>query len=583
MNTALVNPGPQATGPVKRFAFKGRVSTEDNQDPEASRNWQLSRSRALIEPAGGIIVAEYFDIGQSRSLPWARRPRAAQLLADLANPGRGFDAVVIGEPQRAFYGNQYSLTMPVFTHYGVELWVPEVGGPIDPDSEAHDLIMSVFGGMSKGERNRIKLRVRAAMAAQAAIEGRFLGGRPPYGYRIADAGPHPNPAKAADGKRLHKLEPDPETAWAVRRIFAEYLTGRGLFAIAEGLTRDRIPSPSQHDTARNTHRTGEGWAKSAVRAILRNPRYTGRQVWNKQRKDEILLDVNDVARGYETRLRWNDTGQWVWSETLAQEPLVTVEDFEAAQAVMAGAGRARQASHETRERVRNPYALRGRIYCGSCGRKMQGQYSNHDPYYRCRYPTEYALASHVRHPGNVYLREADILPAIDTWLAVLFAPHRLAQTIAELQAAQVLPGTTGPAAPAQDTQAIITDCDARLARYQAALDAGGDPQTIAGWTRQVKAERAAALARDFSQAGHQPGRRLTEDDIRGLITALGDLRAVIRDAGAAEKAAIYGQLDLKVTYKPGQDKLRAEVTISPERFIEHMEQYGDTGRVRGGT
>jgi hypothetical protein len=45
----------------------------------------------------------------------------------------------------------------VFTHYGVELWVPEVGGPIDPDSEAHDLIMSVFGGMSKGERNRVKL------------------------------------------------------------------------------------------------------------------------------------------------------------------------------------------------------------------------------------------------------------------------------------------------------------------------------------------------------------------------------------------------------------------------------------------
>ena len=69
-------PPPEAEGnaPARRFAFNGRVSTEDNQDPEASRNWQLSRSRALIEPAGGIIVAEYFDIGQSRSLPWARRP-----------------------------------------------------------------------------------------------------------------------------------------------------------------------------------------------------------------------------------------------------------------------------------------------------------------------------------------------------------------------------------------------------------------------------------------------------------------------------------------------------------------------------
>src|SRR6266542_2024985 len=583
MNAALPDPGPQASTPVKWFAFKGRVSTEDNQDPDASRNWQISRSRALIEPAGGIIVAEYFDIGQSRSLPWARRPRAAQLLADLANPHRGFDAVVIGEPQRAFYGNQYSLTMPVFTHYGVELWVPEVGGPIDPDSEAHDLIMSVFGGMSKGERNRIKLRVRAAMAAQAAIEGRFLGGRPPYGYRIADAGPHPNPAKAADGKRLHKLEPGPQTAWVVRRIFAEYLAGRGLFAIAEGLTRDRIPSPSQHDRARNRHRTGEGWSKSAVRVILRNPRYTGRQVWNKQRKDEILLDVDDVAAGYETRMRWNEAGSWIWSDSLAHEPLISNEDFEAAQAIMAGAGRARRSRREVHQRVAHPYVLRGRLHCGHCGRRMQGQYSNHEPYYRCRYPREYALASHVRHPGNVYLREADVLPAIDRWLTVIFAPRRLTRTIAEMQAAQATPATPEPAAPAQDTRAAIADCDARLARYQATLDAGADPQTIAEWTRQVKAERAAALARDATQTLRNPSRRLTEDDIRALITALGNLRDVIRDAGPAEKAAIYDQLDLKVTFKPGEAKIRAEVTIGPENYVEHAEQCGDTGRVRGGT
>src|SRR5438477_10262473 len=107
------------------------------------------------------------------------------------------------------------------------------------------LIMSVFGGMSKGERNRIKIRVRSAMASQAKIEGRYLGGRPPYGYRLADAGAHPNPAKAADGKRLHQLAPDPVTGPVVQRIFRDYLGGRGLFAIAEDLTRDGLPSPAQ--------------------------------------------------------------------------------------------------------------------------------------------------------------------------------------------------------------------------------------------------------------------------------------------------------------------------------------------------
>ncbi|WP_198320538.1 recombinase family protein [Actinosynnema pretiosum] len=180
------------------------------------------------------------------------------------------------------------------------------------ESEAPDLVMSVFGGMSKGERNRVPIRVRSAMAAQASVEGRFLGGRPPYGYLIADAGPHPNPG-AADGKRLHRLELDPVAAPVVRRIFAEYVGGRGIFAIAEALTRDDIACPSAHDRARNPHRSGVAWSKGVVRAILANPRYTGRQVWNRQRKDEVLIDVEDVALGHETRLRWNERDKWVFS------------------------------------------------------------------------------------------------------------------------------------------------------------------------------------------------------------------------------------------------------------------------------
>jgi hypothetical protein len=132
--TVLENPVPLAL-PTRDFAFYGRVSTEDQQDPEASRNWQKTRANGLIEPLGGRIITDFFDIGMSRSIPWQRRPDATALLDALADRNRGFDAVVIGEPQRAFYDNQYSLTMPLFSHYGVQLWVPEVGGAIDPSSE----------------------------------------------------------------------------------------------------------------------------------------------------------------------------------------------------------------------------------------------------------------------------------------------------------------------------------------------------------------------------------------------------------------------------------------------------------------
>ena len=207
--------GQTVPTPQFEFAFYGRVSTEDNQDPESSLQWQLQRARALIAPHGGVIGPQFrfFDVGQSRSLPWQRRPEASRLLASLRDPRRGFAAVAIGEPHRAFYGNQFGLTLPLFEHYGVQLWGPEVGGPIDPNNEAHDLVMSVFGGMSKGERNRVKVRVRTAMATQTQMEGRYLDGRPPYGYMLRDLGPHPNPAKASRAR-------PPTTAPATRTATA---------------------------------------------------------------------------------------------------------------------------------------------------------------------------------------------------------------------------------------------------------------------------------------------------------------------------------------------------------------------------
>ena len=117
-------------------------------------------------------------------LPWARRPQAAALLAAMADPDRSFDAIVIGEYERAFYGSQYALMTPLFEHYGMQLWLPEVGGPVDFSGEGHEEAMLALGIQSKREITRTRIRVRTAMAAQTREQCRCLGGRPPYGYRL---------------------------------------------------------------------------------------------------------------------------------------------------------------------------------------------------------------------------------------------------------------------------------------------------------------------------------------------------------------------------------------------------------------
>jgi DNA invertase Pin-like site-specific DNA recombinase len=527
-----------------RFAFYGRVSTEDQQDPASSKGWQLSRAKALIEPHSGEVVREFFDIGQSRSLPWKRRPEAAALLDAFRAPDRDFDGVVIGEPARAFYGNQFGLTFPVFVHYGVELWVPEVGGKVDPGSDAHDLVMSLYGGMSKGERNRIKIRVRTAMAAQAATEGRFLGGRPPYGYQLLDAGPHPNPAKAADGKRLHQLAPDPIAAPVVQRIYAEHLGGAGIFAIAEGLTRDGIPSPSGHDPARNRHRAGSkgAWGKSAVRTILRNPRYTGRQVWNRQRRDEVLIDVEDVALGHATKMRWNQESEWVWSDEQTHEALISPETFAEVQQRAATARELGPRAERTHSSARRRYVLSGLVRCSLCGRKMEAHHSNGINRYRCRFTREYAVRAESDHPQHVYLREDAVVPAIDEWLGRLFDPDHVDDTCASLAGAPDLGDSTQVQAAARK----LADCDERLGRYRAALDNGADPATVAGWMREVQAERAMAerIVLEHRRESHD----LTPADVRGADRSRrrrgsDDHRRRYGDQGAAVRLA-RSSLDL---------------------------------------
>src|SRR5258708_24938370 len=146
----------RAAGPSRgglRVAFYGRVSTEDWQDPVTSRARQREQAAALT--AGhGQIVAGFFDVGESRTVAWARRPQAAALVAALADPGRGWDAIVVGEYERAFYGAQYALMAPLFEHYGMQLWMPEAGGRVDYASEHDERAMMVPGLSSKREGSR---------------------------------------------------------------------------------------------------------------------------------------------------------------------------------------------------------------------------------------------------------------------------------------------------------------------------------------------------------------------------------------------------------------------------------------------
>ena len=143
--------------------------------------------------------------------------------------------------------------------------------------------------------------------------------------------------------------------------------------------------------------------------------------------------MEDVAAGHRTKLRWNDEDAWVRSPGVAHEPLISSEVFEAARARRAANGRT---TIRKPRRTPRPYLLRGLLRCGLCERRMQGSWNHEQAYYRCRYPTEYALPRGTQHPKIVYVREAQIVPPLDDWIAGIFEPDRLEETcraLAELR------------------------------------------------------------------------------------------------------------------------------------------------------
>lgn len=558
---------------VGALAFYGRCSTEDNQDPETSRAWQLGNAQKFVEPLGGRIVADYFDIGQSRSVPWERREAAMKLLTELKNPDRGWRGVVVGEGTRCWFGNQFSLTAPRFAAYGLGLWVPELGGKFEERNPSHKMLMSVLGGMSESERQHVQARVRAAMDAQVLNEGRHQGGRAPYGYTVADGGPHPNPRKAAEGYRLRVLAIDDTCAQVVRRIFAEYLDGNGDRVIAAGLNRDAIPCPSARRPDQNQHRLADGWQGSTVRAILDNPRYTGYAFFGRWTKHETLLNPDDIAAGHIVRFRRASTDRVVRSRQPAHPAIISVEDFTQTQLLRrsksaGGLSTARKEERGGRATAR-AYPLRGRLRCSVCNRKMEASPRAHGLYYRCPART---LTPHspvlAQHPAAVYVREAAICAPLNQWIATLFNTSNRDQTI---QALLISQGSSLTDANLDQARRRLSTAEARLRRHQAAIEAGVDPAAIVDAINQAQAERAAAQAELDKRPAAQG---LTRQELEVIIDSIGDVSTVLDAADPHNLSALYEALRLQMIYDHRSRSV--DVTVQPHGRVNNA-------RVRGGT
>jgi DNA invertase Pin-like site-specific DNA recombinase len=366
---------PTTHGTMK-FAFYGRVSSEDAQDPSLSIPRQFAACERAVRTAGGELTAFYWDIESGRknlsdrgngadgdrfAVRLRRDGGLPQLLETAAN-GRKFDAVIVESIDR----------LSRMTADATR---------IERDLEQRDIALFASDEpMTANATSILTRRVKQGVAEwyvrdlieksrrgmeESVRRGWHTGGRAPYGY-LLDPHEHPNPQKAREGRKKHRLVPDPVKAPIVRMIFDDYCVGGlGLGELCEKLNADldRYPPPRRNKKDEND--LPQTWSRSQLHAMLRNPKYTGYNVWGRQDKR--------IGRPF---IRPRD--QWIWSPTPSHEPLVSRELFEQVEE------RAQRNNNPAKilgpldypprrlRRAGRIYPLRGRVRCGICGRRMEG-------------------------------------------------------------------------------------------------------------------------------------------------------------------------------------------------------------------
>ncbi len=165
--------------------------------------------------------------------------------------------------------------------------------------------------------------------------GEYLG-TAPYGYK-------------KDPKNKYHLIIDEEAANVVKLIYEKYLAGFGTMQIADYLSKQKIPIPSDYNKkTRGIKSLTYGlWQQSTVRFILSNEIYTGAIIQGKRKK------VSFKSKKF-INLPEED---WIKVENMHQA-IISKEDFERAQKVI----RATKGSRV----VKNDYLFKGLLRCYDC-------------------------------------------------------------------------------------------------------------------------------------------------------------------------------------------------------------------------
>ena len=249
---------------MEQYAMYLRKSRFDRDYAELSIEETLKRHKAILDKVAsdrGYYIAQiFYEVVSGESI--AARPEIQKLLEEV---GAGIYAgVLVVDLERLARGNSadQAYISQVFQFSGTKIITP--AKIYDPSNEFDEEYFEFGLFMSRREYKTINRRLIRGRDSSAS-EGKYISSIAPYGYRRVKL----------ENEKGYTLEPDPDEAEAIQKIFEMFSHYHGTKTIANYLNDHNVPT-----------RHGDLWTYSTITNIITNPIYMGkiRRGWSKQVK-----------------------------------------------------------------------------------------------------------------------------------------------------------------------------------------------------------------------------------------------------------------------------------------------------------
>jgi len=304
-----------------KAAIYGRVSTD--RQSEISIEAQVEFCRAYCQRNGLEIHEIYTDYGITGTSTDKRQ--ALQRLMSDAKSGL-FQIVVAHKVDRAFRNvRDYENYKFELQQSGIMLAFAESGSNNDPNSE---LMNGLFALLAQFYSQNLSRETKKGTTIRAKA-GQFMGGVPPFGYRISQD---------------KKYEIDPDLAPVVREIFERYADGQTMRQICDWLN-------PVYKTTRGGH-----FKVVTIHEMLKNEKYAGVYTYNKNQYSQYGTRKGKKQRDDQIRI---------------EGILPAIIERELFERVAEKMKMNRQGSADIR--AKRFYLLSGLMVCGECGSPMVSQ------------------------------------------------------------------------------------------------------------------------------------------------------------------------------------------------------------------